>query len=126
MKQTEYHGIVFDQEFIDTNFPETLTAFAKKKDGKWLIYGIKVDNSVLEDTITSIQANMKTDTPYYAHLYNDEELIVIFKDRVFKVTSDISSWQDIIDYGRELNIPGAQLDFWPNRFQDERHYFPKD
>lgn len=23
----------------------------------------------------------------------------------------------------KLNIPEKQLDFWPNRFQDELHYF---
>jgi hypothetical protein len=25
-----------------------------------------------------------------------------------------------------LGIPKQQLDFWPNRFQDEIHYFEKD
>ena len=66
---------------------------------------------------------MRSSEPWYAHLYNDEELIVIFKEKVFRVTSHASGWQPIIDYGKSLNIPVSQLTFWPNRFQDEIHYF---
>ena len=68
---------------------------------------------------------MKSDKPYYSHFYNDEEMIVIFKDKVFKIKPHISTWTPIIDYGKTLGIPKEQLDFWPNRFQDEIHYFNK-
>ena len=118
-----YHGIIIDQEFTDQSFPKSLKSFAKKQDGSWGIFGIEVENPLLEETIKKIQKAMKSDQPWYAHLYNDDELIVIFKDKVFRVKPHISSWSSIMEYGRQLNIPEAQLDFWPNRFQDERHYF---
>ncbi len=121
-----YHGIIIDQEFKDKTFPNTFKVFAEKKDGSWEIYGIEIDDSELGATINKIQENIKTDEAWYAHLYNDEQLIVIFKNKVFKVKSHISSWKPIIDYGKELNIPEEQLDFWPNRFQDEIHYFSKE
>lgn len=121
-----YHGIIIDQEFTDQSFPNTFKVFAKKQDGSWEIYGIEVEDSQLEESIKKIQDSMKGDEPWYAHFYNDRQLVVIFKDNVFRVEPHISSWKSIVDYGRKLNIPEEQLDFWPNRFQDEIHYFPKE
>jgi len=121
-----YHGIIIDQEFKDKTFPKKFKIFAKKQSGSWGIYGIEIENSKAEQAIEDIQKNMDSDEAWYAHLYNDKELIVIFKNKVFKVRPHISTWKPIIEYGRELNIPEEQLDFWPNRFQDEAHYFTKD
>lgn len=59
-------------------------------------------------------------------IYNDEKLIVVFKDRTFEIKPHESTWKPVKDYGSVLNIPEEQLDFWPNRFQDERHYFSKE
>lgn len=120
-----YHGIIIDQEFIDKNFLESLKQFAQKQDGSWRIYGIEVEDSRLEKVIKGIQKNMRTDEAWYAHLYNDRELIVVFKNKIFRVEPHISSWKPIIEYGKKLNISEEQLDFWPNRFQDEIHYFSK-
>jgi hypothetical protein len=121
-----YHGIIVDQEFNDPSFCDSLKSFDKKKSGSWTLYGIEIEDSQVENTIYKIQQNMKIDEPWYAHLYNDGKLIVIFKDRVFDVKPHVSTWQSIIEYGRKLNIPEEQLDFWPNRFQDEKHYFQNE
>ena len=123
-----YHGIVFDQEFEDPKFPQKFKVFAKRKSssGDWLLYGIEVSEEEKDRTISEIQKNMKSNRPFYAHLYNDTDLIVIFKTKVFYVNSHISSWSPVIEYGRKLNIPEEQLDFWPNRFQDEAHYFKRE
>lgn len=129
MKDTVYHGIVVAQGFHDPAFPETFPIFAKrvsKSDG-WIIYGIEVKVSDLEEAVVRIQKQLVSDEPWYGHLYNDAGLIVIFKNRVFRVTPHQSTWDDVIAYGKTLEIPAEQLDFWPNRFQDESHYFaPED
>lgn len=118
-----YHGIIIDQEFTDPSFPENFKIFAKKQSGGWGIYGIEIEESQLQETVNKVQENMKSDEAWYAHLYNDKELVVVFKDKVFSVKPHFSTWKPIIDYGKKLNIPEGQLDFWPNRFQDEKHYF---
>lgn len=118
-----YHGIIIDQEFVDKNFPNTFQQFSKKQSGSWGIFGIKIDDLNLNTVIDKTQKEMKDDQPWYAHFYNDNDLIVIFKNKTFTVSPHKSSWKPIIDYGKELNIPSEQLDFWPNRFQDEIHYF---
>lgn len=120
-----HHGIIINQEFTDPNFPETFKIFAKKQDGDWGIYGIEIGETELENTILKIQGAMKENQPWYAHLYDDEELIVIFKNEIFRVKPHFSTWEPIVEYGKNLNIPKEQLDFWPNRFQDEAHYFSK-
>lgn len=121
-----YHGIIIDQEFNDPSLCNSFKGFAKKQSGSWGIYGIEIEDSQLENTIYKIQQNMKTREPWYSHLYNDDKLIVIFKDKVFNVKPHASTWQPIIEYGKKLNIPEEQLDFWPNRFQDEKHYFQNE
>lgn len=118
-----YHGIIIDQEFTDKSFPNTLKIFAKKQDGDWGIFGIEIEDSKLQETIKYIQENMRTDSPWYSHFYNNNQLIVVFKNKVFKITSEKISWQPVIDYGKELNIPIEQLDFFPNNFQNENIYF---
>lgn len=121
-----YHGIIIDQSFTNSSFPNNFKVFAKRRSGMWVIYGIETEDKEIDETVSSIQNNMKSDEAWYAHLYNDKKLIVIFKYKIFRVTPQSSSWESIIKYGVELNIPKEQLDFWPNRFQDEIHYFKKE
>lgn len=121
-----YHGIVIDKSFKDKSFPKTFKCFARKQDGSWGIYGIEVEDSKVPKVIKLIQHNMRSGENWYAHLYNDKSLILIFKEKIFSVKSHISTWDPIIEYGKRMKIPKEQLDFWPNRFQDEIHYFVTD
>ena len=120
-----YHGILIDQEFKDDSFPQKFKQFDKKQDGSWGIYGIEIGDDQLENTIKEIQEDMKDGENWYVHLYNKEKLIVIFKNKVFKINKDKESLKQIIDYGKQLNIPEEQLDFQPLQFQDEKDYFRK-
>lgn len=118
-----YHGILIDQSFKEPSFVNTFKLFNKKQDGSWGIYGVEVEDSQIDKEISEIQSNMKDDQNWYAHFYNDKELIVVFKKKVFRVTPDESTWRPFVDYGKELNIPEEQLNVNPSRFQDETHYF---
>jgi hypothetical protein len=126
MRQDLFHGILLDLSFTDREYPKSFPPFARKIAGDWGLYGIKVPPDKIEQTVVNIQLRMKTNDPFYNHLYDDERLIVIFKERVFHVTTHASSWKEIEQYGMAMGIPKQQLDFWPNRFQDEIHYFEKD
>lgn len=123
MYELNYHGILVDASFLDPQFPLSFKNFARQVAGSWLLHGIEVPHQDLTAAIEHIQRAMKADRPYYAHLYNDAELVVIFKDKVFRVLPHSATWKPIVEYGKALGIPDEQLDFWPNRFQDERHYF---
>lgn len=120
-----YHGIILDMAFNDASYPEKLKVFAKRKSSSndWVLYGVEVGDDMFDQVVQEIQSNMKSDKPYYSHFYNDEEMVVVFKDKLFNVNPYASTWSPIIEYGKTLGIPAEQLDFWPNRFQDEIHYF---
>lgn len=124
--QNNYHGILLDEEFISgqsfisTNF--NIFAQRKSKTNSWTLFGVEFPKSNLKNILKLTQENLLTG-PYYLHFYNDTDLIVVFKEKIFTVEPHISTWQPIIDYGKTLGVPATQLDFWPNRFQDEQHYF---
>jgi len=123
--QSCFHGILVDAAFIDRKFPESFRLFAHRQSGGWTLFGVEISRQDLDQAIHAIQAAMRTDEPFYSHLYDDETVIVIFQNQVFRVTSHSSSWLEIKTFGKTLNIPDEQLDFWPNRFQDEIHYFDR-
>ena len=102
-----------------------LKLFAKRRSATqaWMLFGVQIPDSEIESAIKDVQVNMKSAAPFYAHFYDDRELIVVFKERVFKVAPHSSSWEPVVEFGKQLRISDAQLDFWPNRFQDEVHYF---
>lgn len=88
MKQPFYHGIIIDCSFKDKNFVNNFNIFNKKISGNWNIFGIVVKKDELENVIKDIQANL-VNKGYYVHLYNDEDVIVVFKEKVFNVTTDV-------------------------------------
>ena len=120
-----YHGIIIDSSFTNLDFLKGIKFFAKRKsvNNPWTLYGIEVKEELIEDTLTKVQKFLKTDKNYYSHFYNKSNLIVVYKKRIFKIKPDVTTWKSAIDYGLKLNIPHEQLDFWPNRRQDEIHYF---
>ena len=118
-----YHGIIINKQFIDEDYPASFKAFAQKTSGDWQVYGIEISSSDLDQTIKDIQNNLRPSQPWYAHIYNNQQLIVIFKDKVIRATPDASSWGSVYAHAKRLNIPKAQLNLYPNKFQDEKHYF---
>ena len=72
-----YHGIVLDLEFKDSSFPEKFKVFAKRKSttNNWILYGIEISDKEITQSISKIQENMKDDESYYAHFYNDNEML---------------------------------------------------
>ena len=56
---------------------------------------------------------------YYCHIYNDDRMVIIFKDRQFWVTPDKRDWRQAIEYGLSANIPEEQLDFFPSKASEE-------
>jgi len=124
----KYHGNLLDKGFKDPNFLSKFKIFAKKKSEKnpWTMHGVIVPVKEIEKVIKEVQENLLPDKPYYTHFYRWDELIIVFKEKVFRVTSNKSTWKEAIEYGRSLGIPDEQLVFAPNRFKDEKEYYGKE
>lgn len=120
-----YHGIILDKEFKASSFVNSFKIFKKRKsnDASWMLFGIEIEDKNINNTIKNIQENLKDNQPFYAHLYNGEKLIVIFKKKVFFATLDKNTWKEFVDFGVGSGIPKVQMNVSPVRFGDEEEYF---
>lgn len=123
-----FKGVVLDAEFVDPGIVNRFDVFATRLDVQngWTCFGIRVPEEKLENTIALIQEHLKDGAPFYAHLWDEARLIVIFKRAVFRFRGDPSTWAPAREYGRRtLKIPEDQLDFWPHTAEQEAECFPE-
>jgi len=115
-----WHGIIIDKSLKDASLIDGLKILGTKEDGDWKIYKVEVEDDKLQDTIQLIQPVLSA-SGWYVHFYNDsgEKLVVVFRNRTFELVNNPSFWKPAIDYGKSLGMPEDQLDFMPNKFDEE-------
>lgn len=120
-----YLGIVIKQSFMNQDALQELNIISSKKLGSWDFLFVSVDEGQLNTTIEKIQQSMINidDDCWYNHFFKDGVLIIVFQDKVFKVTTNPGSWNDVIQYGLEKGIPRGQLDFKPRTLEDAYKFF---
>ena len=121
-----YHGIIVEKSLMGGVSSEDLFKvinFVVDQDSDWVIKLVELDSKNILKKIEELQ-DVMDDGAWYNHFYDDKDnLIVAFKNRVFKVNKNKDSWNEIIEYGLSLDIPSEQLDFRPLNFLDEEEYF---
>jgi len=122
----DYHGIIINLSLRDKNIFKTLNIIGRKNVFfNWLVlYKVSVQPESMDSTIQKLQSDLVERfwfyfPHFYCHFYRADELIIVFKERIFRVNPDPSTWQEVIAYGRSLGIPAKQLDFFPCRVEDE-------
>lgn len=125
---SDFHGIVMSVSLQDPALIETFDVIGQLAlaEGALILYKVRVSPGELDTAIAALQANLRASAPgfehgFYAHFYNDEKLMVVFRERVFRQTPDPATWGDALAYGRALGIDERQLDFAPCRFADETY-----
>lgn len=125
-----YHGILVDKSLTNQGIISNLKVIGKKKSGSWTLLKIEIGEKNLDKTVKLLQKYM-SDGKFYFHVYGNDEIIAVFKNRIFKMKctnvpkersyalADKSTWKDAIEYGKAIGIPEKQLDFYPFRFEDE-------
>jgi hypothetical protein len=113
----EYHGIIVDASQKDKSVFNKLKILGKKEDDGWVLYKIEASSSDLPKLIKELQEN--TADGFYFHFYRNDELIVAFNHKAFNVGTDRKTWKKIIAYGKSLNIPEQQLDFYACKVEEE-------
>jgi hypothetical protein len=118
----EYHGVLLDAAFEDQNFINCFKVFWKRKSTRnsWTIFGVIVPEAEIGGVIKKIQKNLLQNKPYYAHFYRKDDMIVVFREKVFRIKPDKSTWAEAVKYGMNKSIPQEQMDFFPARFEDEK------
>jgi hypothetical protein len=112
-------AVVIEESLSDKQVLDNYKILRTKKDGSWHLHILEIPDS--KKAIQEIQSAMLSDRPYYFHIYdNGENLIIVFKEKHFFINPiDKSTWADVIKYGLSLNIPSEQLDFYPQKISDE-------
>jgi hypothetical protein len=121
-----YHGIVVSISQKDKSVLKSFEIIGCKKIlfGLLKLYKLNVSEVLIYKVIKDLQDNMSDKIlfkkqQFYFHFYRENELIIVFKDKIFNVSPDKSSWKEAIAYGKRMKISEKQLDFIPNRFKDE-------
>lgn len=115
-----YHAVVIEQSLKDKSVLGDFSIIDTKHSDNWDLDILEINN--IEDAIKIIQPAMVSDKPYYWHIYDDNNtLVVVFKNMLFHLDpKDMSTWDEAQEYGAKLlNIPADQLDFYPTKFSDE-------
>ena len=125
---TNYHGIIINISLKDKSLFKTLEVLGQKKVLlNWLVlYKVSVRPESIDTIIQNLQSILVEQfwfyfPHFYCHFYRDDELIVVFKKKMFRVKTDPATWQEVITYGKSMGIPAKQLDFQPCRFDDETY-----
>lgn len=108
-----YLGTIIKESLSDDI---ALTFFTVKKieetddeiiEDRWHIYYVEAQKENIEKLSSYIKEG-----PWYAHFWNDTEMIVVFKNKVFAfLREDRESYVSVKEHGRSLGIPEEQLDF---------------
>ena len=102
-KMDAYHGIVINLSQKDPSIWNSLDVIGEKA----VIPGILALNKICVQpddagrAIQSLQENMRDSCwpfakGFYFHLYRNDELIIVFKSRIFRVTTDAATWTEAI------------------------------
>lgn len=120
---TNYHGIMIRESVRDQSLFEKVKILGEKTGKHWTLMRIDVGPDAIDRLIKIVQSNLlyEKGVPYYAHFYRDDELIIVFPERVFRVSPNKKSWREVVSYGKLLGIPEGELDFTPCRFGDEKY-----
>jgi hypothetical protein len=108
----KYRGIIIEESLIDNriliNFSIIklhITATAKKSD-QWHLFEVEVEENDIENISKQIIEG------WYAHFWHGSEVIAAFANKIIKFDYfDKNTWNEVIEYGKKLNIPPEQLDF---------------
>ena len=118
-----YHAIVIEQSLEDNKILDNFKILNTKHSDDWNLHILEIND--IEDAISKIQPAIINNEPYYWHIYDDNNiLIIVYKNKIFNLDpKERKTWIDAQNYGAKLlNIPANELDFFPTQFSDESEW----
>jgi hypothetical protein len=104
-----YRGVIVKESLSDPNILEQFQIVSHKLVGlenvetSWDIITVETKSEQVS-AIKELASALKEGT-WYAHFWNEDELVVVFKDKI------IDNREEAVTYARALGIPEEQLDF---------------
>ncbi len=111
-----YVGVLIEQSLADPAGLHGIEVRRRQRDphGTWVFLLVRVPGGQAHDAFAGLQAALRKDRAWYSHFFRGDELVVIYRDAIFTMSADPTTWGPAIDHGRRLGIPAEQLDFVPH------------
>ncbi len=111
-----YVGVVIEQSLADPAGLRGLEVLRRQRDphGDWVFLLVRVAGEQGREAFARLQAALRKNETWYAHFFRGDELVVIYRDATFTISTDPATWGPVIDHGRRLGFPAEQLDFVPH------------
>lgn len=79
---------------------------------KWTLHTVEIPQERIDRIPNELKDSLEKNHPWYIHLWNESELVVLYHNKIFKFThNDKEKRVKAIRYGVSLGIPEYQLDF---------------
>jgi len=108
----KYRGIIIEESLIDNrilinfNIIKLYITAAERKSDQWHLFEVEVEENEIENISKQIIQG------WYAHFWHGSNVMAVFANKVIKFNYlDKSTWNEVIEHGKKLNIPSEQLDF---------------
>lgn len=112
-RRFSYTGVLVKEGLRRPEILNQLPILGSRRGNHWTMVKVGVPEADLSRAVKLIQATLIEEPTYFAHLIRDDELIIIFPDRIFTTRKGDRGLREAVQYGLEKGIPAAELDFSP-------------
>lgn len=112
-----------EESLRDPRVLQDLHVLASRRGRPWTFHLVSVPEHDFDRQVGMLQEHMVTDECWYAHFFRDRELVVVYRDAVFRLTTDRATWAPAVEHGLRNGIPREQLDFEPRTWEEVREFF---
>lgn len=96
---------------------------ANKQQDKGAVILVRVAKDQLHTVIARLREQLGTGASGYTHFFSGSQLVVVFRNAIFTVSVDPSSWGTLIAHGQARGIPKRDLSFYPRTREEARRAF---
>jgi hypothetical protein len=107
----DYLGVVVRESLRDPSL--TPPVIASKRGAQWTLLLVRIQPQELHRELEAVRSNLDRTDRWYSHFFRDDELVVVFRDEVFWVSTDPATWGRVFQHGRDRGAPDDQLDLSP-------------
>ena len=112
----KFHGFVVEESLKESEVLSSFEILGRKSNHRTIVK-IAIEPYDIRNGIRRLQSNLKQG--YFFHVYKDDKMIVVFKDRQFWISTDRETWEPAIRYGLEIGLSKEELDFKPTKLSEE-------
>ena len=108
----KYRGVIIEESLAENRILNEMVILKmyitghENKNDRWHLFEVEIDENFIENVSKEILEG------WYAHFWHGTNVVAVFHKKTIKFNYfDKNTWNEVIEYGRKLNIPEEQLDF---------------